>query len=349
MTKGSIIELTNMIDKYKQEIFWLSQNMKKTYDKFYKKQSEYSIYTLTHYKQLGYFEINTFLYDRKLFFSEYKKYLFLVIDDIYKKHKTLDKNQLKEEIINNIYYSFYRIIKSISTIDALFAKAPKLDTEIVVYRGLKFITPKLEEKMVAKLSKLKKNDIFINENYLSTSMLNTTALDFLESHFSNEAKPKCCLFKIIIPKNTRVLYLDSDLTGFDFLKYGEGENTREHLFSEYEILLPRSTQLKFIKKYTISGKVPTTCKVENIKKGKITDILVYEFKMVGINPKREIFSDAKAKDPEYLKHILKDLNHISFNVQKSDILYFGKNKNISHVLNKFEKNSQERIKKFRKL
>jgi hypothetical protein len=71
--------------------------------------------------------------------------------------------------------------------------------------------------------------------------------------------------------------------------------------------------------------------------------------MVGISPDREIFSDKKAANPEYLKLLLKDLNQISFDVQKSDILHFGRNKDIADMLKKFEKNSQERIKKYRKL
>jgi hypothetical protein len=344
----SIIDLTNAMQKYKQEIFWKSQELKKKFDKFYEKQDEYSLYLLTDYKSLGSFEINTFLYDRKLFFSEYRKSLFLMLDNIFRGKKALENEKIKTDIINNIYFSFYRIVKSITTLDELFRRAPKLEDNMMVYRGVRFSTPKLESKMLSKLSKLKRGDNFIFENFLSTSLLNQTAIDFLESQFTNDKKPRCCLFKIKIPKNTRVIYLDTDLTGFKFLKPNKSvDDVRQILFSEYEILLPRSTLLKFEKKYAISGKVPTSCKLDDIKKGCISDIQVYEFEVKGVNPDREVFSAKKAIDPEYLKNIMKDLHHISFDVSKYDLLQYSKGKNISETLKKLELDSRKRMNRFR--
>jgi hypothetical protein len=339
----SVIELTDLIEKYKQDIFWQSQKLKKKFDKFYEKlDEEYILYLLMDYKSLGSFEINTFLYDRKLFFSEYRKSLFLIIDNIYKNKKSIDKSTLKNEIINNIYYSFFRIIKNITVLDDLFLKAPKTSEELVVFRGMKFITPKLEEKMQSQLRKLRKGDLMTFKNYLSTSLLNQVALDFLNSHFTDKKEAKCCLFKITIPKNTRVLYLDSDLTGFKFLK-SKNEGIRQILFSEYEILLPRSCQLKFVKTYTISGKIPVSCKLENIKKGCITDVLVYEFILHSIDKNKEIFNIKKLSNPNYIKDIFKDLHHISLDVSKYDILQHSKQKNVHEMLQKFEKESRQRI------
>lgn len=340
MENGSAIELTDMIEKYKQDIFWKSQKLKKKFDKFYEKlNEEYILYLLMDYKSLGSFEINTFLYDRKLFFSEYRKSLFLIIDNIYKTKKSLDKNNLKSEIINNIYYSFFRIIKNITVLDDLFMKAPKTSEKLTVYRGMKFISPKLEAKMVSQLTNLKKGDHFIFKNYLSTSLLNQVALDFLESYFTEKKEAKCCLFKINIPKNTRLIYLDSDLTGFKFLKTKNNEDVRQILFSEYEILLPRSSKLRFEKRYNISGKVPMSCKLENIKKGQITDIIVYEMTYVDIDKKREQFST----NPENIKDFLKDLHHISLDVSKYDLLQYSKGKNVKQMLRKFESQSRKRL------
>lgn len=343
MKNNSVVELTDLIEKYKQDIFWKSQTLKKKFDKFYEKfDEEYMLYLLMDYKSLGSFEINTFLYDRKLFFSEYRKSLFLIIDEIYKNKKMMSKEDLKSEIIGNIYYSFFRIIKNITILDEMFLKAPKTSEELVVYRGMKFLSPKLEEKIVSQLTKLKKGDKFVFKNFVSTSLLNQVALDFLESYFTEKDEAKCCLFKIKIPKNTRLLYLDSDLTGFKFLK-SKNNDIRQILFSEYEILLPRSSQLKFNKKYTISGKVPMSCKMENIKKGKITDIMVYEMTFDGIDPKKEKFDFKRASNPEYLKDILKDLHHISFDVSKYDLLQFSRGKNVKNMLQRFENESRKRL------
>ena len=339
----SVIQLTDMIEKYKQDIFWQSQKLKKKFDKFYEKiDEEHILYLLLDYKSLGSFEINTFLYDRKLFFSEYSKSLFLIIDDIFKNRKTIDKTTLKHDIINNIYYSFFRIVKNITIMDELFLKAPKTTEELIVYRGMKFLSPKLEEKMQSQLRKLKKGDLFTFKNYLSTSLLNQVAMDFLESHFTEKREAKCCLFKINIPKNTRILYLDSDLTGFKFLK-SKNNSVRQILFSEYEILLPRSCQFKFNKTYTISGKVPLSCKINNVKKGCISDILVYEFTLHGIDNNRETFNLKKMSNPDYIRDLFKELQNIKLYVSKYDILQYSKGKNVQHLLSTFEKESKKRM------
>ena len=71
----------------------------------------------------------------------------------------------------------------------------------------------MEEKISKSLLKLNKQDLYTFPNYLSTSLLNDYALKFLDSKFINKSntKPKCCFFKIIIPKNTRILYMDTNV------------------------------------------------------------------------------------------------------------------------------------------
>jgi hypothetical protein len=61
---------------------------------------------------------------------------------------------------SHIFYTFYRIIKSIIELDEIFQKCPKTTEEYYVYRGIDFKDQQLEENMLNKLRKLKKGDIF---------------------------------------------------------------------------------------------------------------------------------------------------------------------------------------------
>jgi len=338
---NSILELTNLVDQYKQDIFWKSQDLKIKYDNFYKKQDKYALYILSDYKLLGYIDINEFLYNRKSFFEHFRKNLFVVIDSIFADKKKIDKDDLKKGIINNVYYGFYKIIKSITVLDDLFMKAPTLDETSWVYRGMNFLDPYMEQKLMEKLRKLEKGDEIIFENYLSTSLTNYTAMDFISSQFTNKVEAKCCLFKIKIPKSQRVLYLDSNLTGFHFLKQ-LGDRKESVTISEYEILLPRSSRLKFVKTFTIAGKVPYSCTLQNLKKGDITDILVYQFDFVGVDKNREKFDDEKSLEQEYMKEILKDLNYVDLEITKYDLNYYSKLKDTKTIIRKFDKESQKR-------
>ena len=63
----SIIELMDLIQKYKQEIFWESEKLKKRFNVFYKKQPIESIEKLKDYKIYGYIDLNVFLFNRKIF------------------------------------------------------------------------------------------------------------------------------------------------------------------------------------------------------------------------------------------------------------------------------------------
>jgi len=336
----SLIELTNSIEKIKQEIFWKSRQFKKKYEDYYEKQDKYAIYLLSDYKMLGYIEINTFLYDRKLYFAELRKNLFTVIDRIFEKKKKLGKEELKQDFVDNIYYTFYKIIKSIIVIDGLFKNAPKLDEDIYVYRGVSFLDPYYEKQMTEKLKSLRKGQSFSFENYLSTTLMNSVAMDdFILSGFAKNNEPKCCLFKIFLPKGSRILYLDSKQTGF-----GNNKNNKVQLLSEYEVLLPRSSLLKFIKSYTISGKIPRSCTLEELQSGKINDILVYEFKYIGIDPNREKFSDDINND--YFKNFIKDFNYISFDVSKYDLTPYQDKKNIKKIIDNFDVDRKKRIKSF---
>jgi hypothetical protein len=234
-------------------------------------------------------------------------------------------------------------------LDEIFKKCPKTTEEYYVYRGIDFKDQKLEENMLSKLRKLNKGDIFSFENYLSTSLLNDQALEFLDSHFVETKKAKCCLFRIKIPKNAKVLYLDSELTVFSMLRQTRKEivpNMNDYpvyLISEYELLLPRSCQLKYINSYTINGKVPTVCSIKNLDKKKISDILVYDFEMIGVDSNREKFDLKDFVNIKDIQKVFKTFNYMNFKISKYDLYHFSKTTNIKDLLKNYEEKSISRI------
>jgi hypothetical protein len=167
--------------------------------------------------------------------------------------------------------------------------------------------------------------------------LNDTALHFLDSHFTNKKynKPVCCFFKIIIPKNTRILYLDTNI--IENIRISSDRRRNDQLMLkalEYEVLLPRSSVLKYINSYTINGEIPTTCHISDVKKGKINDIYVYEFEYLEIDKNREIFNLKKMKDISYLEKLLQDIVNIDFFFAKYDFIYQLKTKDIESIIKK---------------
>ena len=347
----SIIELTDLIQKYKQEIFWESEKLKKKFNEFYKNQPIESLEKLKDYKIFGHVDLNIFLYNRKILFSDNPRSLDDVLSLIFSSHKKLDRDQIRKEILNHIFMIIYNIVESITQIDQLFKIAPKTDKDMIVYRGLNFENKHMEERMSASLLKLKKGDLYTFPNYLSTSLLNDTALGFLKSKFTNKtnSKPKCCFFKIIIPKNTRILYLDTNVIQNIRMPFiSEERRKREnHIMLEaleYEVLLPRASVLRFIQSHVISGGLPETCQLSNVKKGKINDIFVYEFEYIEIDKNREIFNLKKMKDAAYIEKLMQDIINIDFFLTKYDLLYQLKKKNIETIIRKTKEEERKRRK-----
>jgi hypothetical protein len=335
----SIIELTDLIQKYKQEIFWESEKLKKKFNNFYKKQQIEFIEKLKDYKIDGHININIFLYNRKALFSGNPMYFDDILSKIFHKYKKIDKDQIKKEIINYVFMVVYNIVESIILIDKLFKIAPKIDKDIIVYRGLNFENKQMEEKISSSLLKLKKGDLYTFPNYLSTSLLNDTALYFLKSRFTNKSdnKPKCCFFKIIIPKNTRALYLDTNI--IENIRIHSDKKREDQLILkalEYEVLLPRSSILKFIQSHIIRGGIPDVCHISDVKKGKINDIYVYEFEYIEIDKNREIFNLKKMKDMSYLEKLLEDIVNIEFLFTKYDLYHQLEKRNIESIIRKMK-------------
>jgi hypothetical protein len=322
----SIIELTDLIQKYKQEIFWESEKLKKKFNAFYKKQPIEILEKLKDYKIYGYILINIFLFNRKMLFSDNPISLDEVLGSVFEKYKKMDRIQVRNEFLNYIFNIIYKIVESITQIDKLFKIAPKTNKDVIVYRGLDFENKLMEEKISGSLLKLKKGESYIFRNYLSTSLLNDYALKFLDSKFINKSstQPKCCFFKIIIPKNTRILYMDTNvIQNIRFPTILGKRRIKDDIILaalEYEILLPRSSILKFIKRDIINGGIPKTCEISDINKGKINNIYVYEFEYINVDKEREAFNLKKLNNPEYLEKILLDIVNIELYFRKDDLI-----------------------------
>ena len=322
----SIIELTDLIQKYKQEIFWESEKLKKKFNAFYKKQPIEILEKLKDYKIYGYILINIFLFNRKMLFSDNPISLDEVLGSVFEKYKKMDRIQVRNEFLNYIFNIIYKIVESITQIDKLFKIAPKTNKDVIVYRGLGFENKLMEEKISGSLLKLKKGESYIFRNYLSTSLLNEYALKFLDSKFINKSntQPKCCFFKIIIPKNTRILYMDTNvIQNIRFPTITGKRRIKDDIILaalEYEVLLPRSSILKFIKRDVISGGIPKTCEISDINKGKINNIYVYEFEYINVDKEREAFNLKKLNNPEYLEKILRDIVNIELYFRKDDLI-----------------------------
>jgi hypothetical protein len=238
----------------------------------------------------------------------------------------MDKIQVRNQFLDYIYEIIYKIVESITQIDKLFKISPKTDKDIIVYRGINFENRYMEDKISGSLLKLKKGESYIFPNYLSTSLLNDYALKFLDSKFINKSntKPKCCFFKIIIPKNTRILYMDANIIqNIRFPNISDKRRFKNDIILaalEYEVLLPRSSILKFIKRDIISGGIPKTCEISDINKGKINNIYVYEFEYITVDKNREQFNMKKMNNPEYIEKLMQEIINIDFYFRKDDLI-----------------------------
>lgn len=300
---SKLVGLEGLITKYKQDAFLKLLQLREKYDKFYSKFPKKYIISLKNYKGTDYFNINEFLYNRDHFLKHHSISLFESINKLYNGKNTLNKKSLKLAFINQIQNFYNKIINDINNIDFIFKKAPVTREVYQVFRGISFHDENIEKEFENQLKKLKKGEKYIFKNYLSTSLMNTIALSYIDSQFSNSRVAKCCLFKILIPKNKKFLFLDSK----QFTNKIE-RNEYSHLGSEYEILLPRNSTLKFVRKYPIKGNIPVECKINNSRKS-INDIMVYEMKYIGVITDIEPIS----------KNSINDFSKFYYEVSQNDI------------------------------
>jgi hypothetical protein len=111
---------------------------------------------------------------------------------------------------------------------------------------------------------------------------------------------------------------------------------------EYEVLLPRASTLRFIQSHIISGGLPDSCQLSDVKKGKINDIYVYEFEYIEIDKNRESFNLKKMKEAGYIEKLMSDIANIEFFLTKYDLLYQLKKKNIEAIIRKTKEEQKKR-------
>lgn len=111
---------------------------------------------------------------------------------------------------------------------------------------------------------------------------------------------------------------------------------------EYEVLLPRASTLRFIQSHIISGGLPDSCQLSDVKKGKINDIYVYEFEYIEIDKNRESFNLKKMKEVGYIEKLMNDIVNIEFFLTKYDLLYQLKKKNIEVIIRKTKEDQKKR-------
>ena len=230
---------------------------------------------LSKYKGIEYIPINKYLIDKKL--------------------PNVNIYNSKISLKPNLKYLF-EILYNIKTIDNIFKKVPTYKEKLTVYRGLNNC-------------ELLRNNIFIFEmvelgtiinfpTFLSSSLNIYKALSFSESiinknplqnkkEISVTDSIKCqdifklfgekyyYMMKIHIPKGQKLIYLESISKGEKDFYINNWEN---------EILLPRNSKLKLLKRY--DEEFPhhsTVYKVNNIMKNKVKNVptRVYEFEYVG--------------------------------------------------------------------
>jgi hypothetical protein len=111
---------------------------------------------------------------------------------------------------------------------------------------------------------------------------------------------------------------------------------------EYEVLLPRASTLRFIQSQIISGGLPDSCQLSDVKKGKINDIYVYEFEYIEVDKNRETFNLKKMKEAGYIEKLMNDIVNIEFFLTKYDLLYQLKKKNIEAIIRKTKEEQKKR-------
>ncbi len=265
------------------------------------------------------------------------------------KDKSLDllsgHTESKSKIIDKVLKNQYKLIFYINELDNIFRIVPEYNKKIITYRGLHIcnhypIEPNLKN-MVYEFERSNIGKEFMFSTFLSTSLdsyisfykfanpkwssgvsrntnkkyvnrLQTTCDDLFELF----GKKYFLLMKINIPKGNKFLYLDI----FPFLGYEIKDNLQ---IDENEILLPRNSILKLVKRYDLVMKMhkPIEYSANNILKNKVKHenlpTRIYEFDYIG-------YEDSKQK-------IEVDV-HLAFNQNKS-------------YLKKIEKEVENKIKK----
>jgi hypothetical protein len=246
----------------------------------------------------------------------------------------------KSQVLDKILKNKFKIVFFINELDNIFRIVPAYNKKIVTYRGLHIcnrypIEPNLKN-MVYELERSNIGKEFMFSTFLSTSLdpyiaiynfvipkwtmsatsgnkkyinkLQTTCDDLFELF----GKKYFLLMKINIPKGNKFLYLDI----FPFM----GGNVKNNLeIEENEVLLPRNSILKLVKRYDLTMKMrkPKEYSANNILKNKLKHenlpTRIYEFDYVGYeDTKQKIDFDVDLvfnQNKTYLKKIAKEVEN----------------------------------------
>jgi hypothetical protein len=243
----------------------------------------------------------------------------------------------KTEILENILKKQYRYIFQINELDNIFRLVPAYNKNIVTYRGINICgSYTIENKLKNMVYALERSNIgkeFMFSIFLSTTIdpyiaiynflgQRPTNYEKVNNKYVNKLKTTCddlfelfgkkyfLLMKINIPKGNKFLFLEA---------MGNREKSKKSVnIWENEILLPRNSILKLVKRYDVYMQMPKPSKysVDNILHDKVKHnnlpTRVYEFDYVGYedNNKKiefDIYLEFNNKNKTYLKEIEKQV------------------------------------------
>jgi len=265
--------------------------------------------------------------------------IFLLGKDISLKDLLYGHTSEKSQVFENILKYKFELVFYINELDNIFRIVPKYNKKIVTYRGLHIcnrypIEPNLKN-MVYELERSNIGKEFMFSTFLSTSLdsyiafykfanptwkynkntnkkyinkLQTTCDDLFELF----GKKYFLLMKINIPKGNKFLYLDI----FPFM----GGNIINNIsIDENEVLLPRNSILKLVKRYDLRMKMhkPREYSADNILHNKIKyenlPTRIYEFDYMRYeDTKQKIEFDVDLdfnQNKTYLKKLAKEVEN----------------------------------------
>ena len=277
------------------------------------------------------------------YIEDYDINIFLLEKDISLKDLLYRHTSEKSQVFENILKHKFKLVFFINELDNIFRIVPKYNKKIVTYRGLHIcnrypIEPNLKN-LVYELERSNIGKEFMFSTFLSTSLDPYIAIyEFMNPKWTisstgtggnkkyiNKPEITCddlfelfgkkyfLLMKINIPKGNKFLYLDI------FPKYEEDFGKNEINIIENEILLPRNSILKLVKRYDLKMKMhkPKEYSANNILHNKLKHenlpTRIYEFDYVGYeDTKKKIDFDVDLsfnQNKTYLKKIAKEVEN----------------------------------------
>jgi ADP-ribosyltransferase exoenzyme len=250
----------------------------------------------------------------------------------------------KSQVFENILKHKLKLVFFINELDNIFRIIPKYNKKIVTYRGLHIcnrypVEPNLKN-MIYELERSNIGKEFMFSTFLSTSLDPYTAFyNFANpkwksnknsnKKYVNKLQTTCddlfelfgkkyfLLMKINIPKGNKFLYLDI-FPLYIFPLYEDSVKNKIEI-EENEILLPRNSILKLVKRYDLTMKMrkPKEYSANNILKNKVKHenlpTRIYELDYVGYeDTKQKIDFDVDLvfnQNKTYLKKIMKEVEN----------------------------------------